>query len=264
MIKPIEHDFSILKEMGFSRSPVGVKFEFSKPEGIARLSKQLALCEMVREAQNSDAPFYMDKGCENCMGKGAMGMLGPEDPNWAVAGLIGERMDIFRDAGANMRCMTHYTTFKPGAVNYIVFSKICTMDFEPDLMIFTGTMAEVNVILRAMAYSTGEMIESKATPVFQCSWLFSYPQLTGKVNYIPMGIGHGTTARETYEPGEFVVSVPSQWFPIILENLKIMEHVPHAWAVGRDAWLEEEGGIYGKLAQDGEAVAAEVANIQLA
>ncbi|WP_139652470.1 DUF169 domain-containing protein [Raoultibacter phocaeensis] len=250
-IKPLEHDFSVFEKLGFEDPPVGVKFEYFKPNSIERLDRSLAMCEMVKEAQLRDSAFYMDEGNENCMGKGAMGMM-PEDPSWACAGLIGERMGIFKDAGANMRCMQHYTTFDKGAVNYVAFAQLSALDFEPDLMVFSGPMETCEIVLRAMAYSTGEMYESKATPVFQCSWLYSYPQLTGKVNYIVMGTGHGTTARETYKSGTVLVSVPSPWFPVILENLASMELVPRAWSVGREAWLEEEGALYGKLAADAE------------
>lgn len=251
-IQPKTHDFSILGRIGFDREPVGVKFEYFKPKTIHRLEKPMAMCEMVREAQERDAPFYMDKDNENCMGKGAMGMM-DDDPSWAAAGLIGERMGIFSDAGANMRCMQHYTTFGKGAVRYVVFARLSVLDFEPDLLIFTGPMEQCEVVLRAMSYSTGAMYESRATPVFQCSWLYSYPQLTGKVNYLVMGTGHGTTAREAYEPGSILVSVPLPWLSTILENLVRMGGTPHAWAVGREAWLEEEEGIYRRLIEDSDA-----------
>lgn len=72
----------------------------------------MAMCEMVREAQTRDTPFYMDESNEDCMGGAPWG--------WCP-------------------------------------------------------MSQCEVILGAMAYSTGEMFESKATPVFQCSWLYSYP-----------------------------------------------------------------------------------------
>lgn len=250
-IAPLQHDFSVLNELTFDNPPVGVKFEFFKPETIERLDTELAMCEMVREAQIRSTPFYMDKDNENCMGKGAMGMMG-DTPGWAEAGLIGERMDIFKDAGANMRCMRHYTTFENGSVNYVAFAQLSALTFEPDLLIFNGTMNQCEKILRAMSYSTGEMYESKSTPVFMCSWLYSYPQLSGKVNFIVMGAGHGSTARKAYESGSIMVAVPSPWFPIILENLTLMDRDVHAWQLTRNEWLKEEEGIYAKLISDAE------------
>ncbi len=248
---PRTTDFSALSKLAFEYEPVGVKFEYFRPQGIEALDTPLAMCEMPREAQKREAPFYMDRSNENCMGKGAMGMMGDE-PSWAAAGLIGERMGIFRDASANRNCMTHYTVMHPGSVNYIVFSKLSVMDFEPDLVVFTGEIDTIGTIMRAMSYATGEVFESKATPVFQCSWMFSYPVTSNKVNYIPLGTGHGTTARRCYQKNELICSVPRPWFPTILESLKEMPLVPEAWEMSREEWLEAEEGIYGKIISDAQ------------
>lgn len=250
-MKPRTTDFSALSKINFEFEPVGVKFEYFKPEGIEPLETPMAMCEMPREAQKRDTAFYMDRSNENCMGKGAMGMMS-EDPSWAAAGLIGERMDIFRDATANRNCLTHYTVMRPSAVNYIVFAKLSVVDFEPDLLIFSGEIDTVGTIMRAMSYATGEMFESKSTPVFQCSWLFSYPVTTNKVNYIPIGMGHGTTARRCYRKGELLCSVPRPWFGTILESLNEMPLVPGAWEMTREEWLEVEEGIYGKIISDAQ------------
>ena len=50
-------DYSILNKFGFERKPVGVKFLPERPEGIAKLTKELNFCEMLKEAQTSE-PFY--------------------------------------------------------------------------------------------------------------------------------------------------------------------------------------------------------------
>lgn len=250
-MKPLKTDFSNLKLIDWGEyEPVGVKFEYFKPEGIEPLDHALALCEFPREAQKRDHAFYMCRENENCMGKGAMGMMDGPEPTWAGAGLIGQYMDIFKDATANQKCMRNYTVMNPGGTNYVVFAKLSVMDFEPDLIVCTGDMDQVGTLLRAMAYSTGEMFESKATAVFQCAFMFAYPVMTGKVNYIPLGTGHGTTARRTYATGEVMISIPSNWFSIIMENLGDMPLVPEAWAMSREEWLEAEEGIYGQIISD--------------
>lgn len=251
--KPLETDFSPIEKVGFDRPPVGVKFDFYKPEGIEKLQEPTALCEMIRTAQNSDAPFYMDKTNEDCFGRGALGMMGKDNPGWAEAGLIGPLVGVFKTPGANMKCMTHYTNIAPGAINYVAFAQLPQLEFEPDLMVFTGPMRKCGAILRAMSYSTGEMFESKATPVFQCSWLFAYPYMTGKVNYVTMGAGFGTTAREIYDPGEVIVVVPSPWFKEVMSNLAEMDVELPAWQMGREKWIPEEKKIYGDLAAHAEA-----------
>lgn len=249
-MKPLKTDFSILEELGFERPPVGVKFEYFKPEGIEPLDHSLALCEFPREAQNVAKPFYMCRENEDCMGKGALGMMEGPDPSWAMAGIIGERMEVFADGIANRKCMQHYTLMNPGGTNYVVFSQLSCLEFEPDLLICSGNVTQIGRLLRAMSYSTGEMFESKATPVFMCAWIFSYPVMTGKVNYVTMGMGHGTGGRHCYEPGEMLIMIPSNWFATILENLKVMPDAPHAWKVSREEWLEEEAGIYNQIIED--------------
>lgn len=252
-MKPLETDFSPIEKIGLERPPVGVSFDFFKPEHIKPLETPVAMCEMIRTAQNADAPFYMDRDNEDCFGRGAMGMMGKDDPGWAEGGLIGPRVGVFKNPGANMRCMTHYTKVPVGGINYISFAKLPVLDFEPDLMIFTGPMRKVGAVMRAMAYSTGEMFESKSTPVFQCNWLFAYPYMTGKVNFITMGMGFGTTAREIYDPGEVIVVVPSQWFKEVMSNLEEMEIEIPAWRMGREKWIPEEKRVYGELAAEAEA-----------
>jgi uncharacterized protein (DUF169 family) len=223
------------------RAPIGINYEFFRPEGVEQLDKSLALCEMVKEAQQRDKPFYMSRENEDCAGKCALGMM--EGPSWGEAGEIGERMDIFQDARANMNCISHYRTFKPGLVNYAVYSRLDQLAFEPDLLVFVGRAEQTEIILRAMAFSTGEMYESKATPVFQCSWLYTYPFLSQKVNYVVTGMSFGMRARGVYPPGLVIVSVPWNWIPTIAGNMKEMKFVLPAWTLGRDPWMKEEAKI---------------------
>ncbi len=250
-MSPLTTDFSNLEKVGFDLPPVAVKFEYFKPEGVEPLDPPLAMCEMPRHAQTSGKVFYMDITNEDCMGKGAMGMLG-EDPSWATAGLIGERMWVFKDPGANIRCMKHYTFFPRKSVNYIIFAPLPACTFEPDLLICTGDVKQVGAIMRAASYSTGDAFVSMSTPVFQCSWMFAYPFIENKVNYFTLGMGLGTGGRKAYTPGEMMVSVPRPRFRDIMESLGEMEIVNPAWQGTREEWIEKEAGIYAKLISDAE------------
>lgn len=240
-LRPLKQDLSIFNKLELEKQPVGINYEFFKPDGFEQLGKSLALCEMVKEAQGRGKPFYISKDNEDCAGKCALGMM--EGPAWGEGGEIGERMDIFQDARANMNCVSHYRTFKPGQVNYAVFSPLDQLTFEPDLLVFVGRAEQAEIILRAMTYSTGEMYESKSTVVFQCSWLYTYPFLAQKVNYVMTGTSFGMRARQVYPPGLAIVSVPWNWIPTIAENMKEMKFVLPAWTLGRDSWMKEETKI---------------------
>ena len=240
-LRPLTHDLSVFHKLELERSPVGIKYEFFKPEGIGKLNKTMALCEMIKEAARTDKPFYIARDNEDCAGKGALGMM--EGPKWGEAGEIGEKLHIFQDGRANRHCVTHYKTFTPGTVNYAVFSRLDQLDFEPDLLVFVCPVDKGEILLRAMTYSTGEMYESKSTTVFQCSWLYTYPVITQKVNYVTTGLSFGMRARQVYPAGLVIVSIPWNWIPTIAENLKEIDFVLPAWTMGRDAWMEEEARI---------------------
>ncbi len=244
-LRPLKQDLSIFNKLELERPPVGIKYEFFKPEGVDKLNRSAALCEMVKLAQQSKKPFYIARDNEDCAGKCALGMM--EGPAWGEAGEIGERMDIFQDNRANRHCTTHYKTFKPGTVNFAVYANLEQLSFEPDLLVFVGKIDQAEIVLRAMTYSTGEMYESKSTPVFQCSWLYTYPVLTQRINYVVTGFSFGMRARNVYPAGVAIVSVPWNWIPTIAENMKEMKFVLPAWTLGRKAWMEEEARILDRI-----------------
>jgi hypothetical protein len=39
---------------------IGIKFELTPPKGVELLNKKSALCEMFKEAQGAEQPFYDD------------------------------------------------------------------------------------------------------------------------------------------------------------------------------------------------------------
>ncbi len=101
-------------------------------------------------------------------------------------------------------------------MNYAAFASLDALDFEPDLLILMATPSQAEVVLRAMSYSTGELWESKKTPVLSCAWIFAYPWLTGKVNYMITGMGFGSKAREALPEGWMLISIPWDKIPVII------------------------------------------------
>jgi uncharacterized protein (DUF169 family) len=237
-LKPLSQDLSIFSKLNLERQPVGVKFLYNKPEGITQLDKELALCEMFKEAQNRDTPFYITKQNENCTGKLALGWM--DMPSWAASGQIGEKFQIFQAPRANQRLYQYFHEFKPGIVNYLVFSRLEELSYEPDLLILTAKPSQAEIVLRAMTYSTGELWQPKATPVLGCSWLYVYPYETGNVNYVMTGMHFGMKAREVFPEGLVIISIPYNWIPVITQNLKEMNWVLPAYSLGREAWMKVE------------------------
>jgi len=249
-MRPLTQDLSIFNKFKFKNPPVAVKFELFKPEGIERLDKKLALCEMVKEAQKRGTPFYFDKENEDCFGKAPLGMEAM--PPWGEGGYLGPKFEIFQDARANSRLYEHLPKFPLGTVNYVAMSTLDKLTFEPDLLILMATPNQTEIVMRSMAYSTGEIWESKKTGVLGCAWMYVYPYRSGKVNYIPTGLTFGMKAHQVFEEGWMLISIPWDWISIITQNLKEMKWVLPSYTDGREKFIEREKGYLMELSQKSE------------
>ncbi|MCJ7426716.1 MAG: DUF169 domain-containing protein [Dehalococcoidales bacterium] len=166
-MRPLKSDLSIYKKFNFKNPPVAVKFLLSKPEGIKQLDKALPFCEMLREAQRGGIPFYFSKENESCVGKVVLGM--DDMLPFVEGGLIGPRFGIYQEPRANNKIYQYIPKFDKGIVNYVAFSPLDKLPFEPDLLVLTATPSQAEIVLRAMSYSTGEIWETRATGVLGCA-----------------------------------------------------------------------------------------------
>lgn len=222
-MRPLQTDLSIYSKFNFEKPPIGVNYLFDKPDGIEQLDKSLALCEMLKEAQQRNAPFYITKENENCSGKIYLGMA--SWPPHSDGGTIGVKQQVFQEPRANLRIRKFISYLDKGTVNYVALSPLDKLALEPDLLILTATPSQAEILLRAMIYSTGEMYESKTTYVGACSWLYIYPFLSGKVNYTVTGMSYGMKGRKVFPEGLILISIPYQWISTVTRNLNEMNWV---------------------------------------
>jgi uncharacterized protein (DUF169 family) len=234
-IRPLNTDLSILNKLELENQPVGIKFLYNKPEGVPRLGKNLAFCLMPEEAQKSGA-FYVDETHFECAGPLCLGIAN-DDP-FSVAGQIGTKLglDIFQEARANRRIYEVLPTLKKGSCHFVVFSPLSGLDFDPDVLLITGTARQAEIVLRAYTYSTGEMYISKTTPVIGCAWTFIYPYISGKLNYVVEGICFGHIARQVSTMGYVTVAIPFTLTRLIMDNLREMDWVLPAYTDGREKY----------------------------
>lgn len=244
-MKPLSIDLSVFERFNFEKPPVGVKFLLFRPDGVDRLDKRMALCEMAREASVRTKAFYATKDDENCFGTVALGMV--EAPPFAQAGQIGEGLEIFDEARANARIYEYLPKLHRGTVDYVVFAPLNALTFNPDLLLVSATTKQAEIIFRAMSYTTGEPRESITTGVFGCAWLYAYPYKTGKVNFTPTGLAFGTKAKEIYPEGLMLISIPWDRLPTVSENLKMMKWDLAAYTEGREKFLEQEEELLADL-----------------
>ena len=248
-MRPLQTDLSIYRKFNFEKPPVGIKYLYHKPEGIEPLDKSLALCEMLKEAQQRATPFYFTKENENCFGKSALGMT-EGGASFAESGLLGYKLEVFQEPRANARLFRHNHSLGKGTVNYVIFSPLDKLTFEPDLLVLMTTPGQAEIVLRAMTYSTGDIYESKTSIVLSCSWLYIYPYLSGKLNYMMTGLGFGTKGRQVFPEGWLLISIPYNWIPTITQNLREMKWALPAYTGGKEKFMQYEQQIMKELAQE--------------
>jgi uncharacterized protein (DUF169 family) len=250
-MRPLKQDLSVYERFDFEQPPVAVKFLLTKPDGLEQIDKSLPFCEMIKEAQQRGTPFYFTKENEDCVGKVVLGM--EEMEPFVEGGQIGPKFGIYQEPRANNRIYQYIPKFQKGLVNYVAFSALNALTFEPDLLILYATPSQAEIVLRAMSYSTGEMWDPKATPVLGCAWLFIHPFQSGKVNYTVTGLAFGMKAKQVYPEGQILISIPYQWIPTITHNLNEMEWVLPSYTDGKERFLEREKRVFEEAEQEAQA-----------
>ncbi len=215
----MDHDYSVLDRFGFERPPIGVKFLYDKPEGMERLQEKRPLCMMLTHAHKGNA-FYAGEEDHLCHGVFCLGGdIPPDYENGAVVAEVGQ----VADARAGREVYRTLPRLPKGTVNYVAVAPLAKMTFDPDVMIFAGSIEQAEIILRASTYTTGKLWTAKTSVVLGCAWFFAYPFITGEVNYMVMGINAGgMTAFKVLPVGTALVSVPFQQLPTVLTNLREM------------------------------------------
>jgi uncharacterized protein (DUF169 family) len=222
-----KQDFAILDKFEFDVPPVGVKFLVKRPDTIKRLNENMALCEMLKKAQEGNA-FFVDKENHTC--DAGPYVLGQEDaPEPLISGRFGAGLKIFEEPRSASRLYQYIPRISKGVVNYVAFSPLNKLPFDPDVLIILSRTSQTEILLRAMSYRTGKMWSSKLSAAIGCAWIFVYPYVTGELNYVTAGLGHGMKRRNLFPEGHQIISIPFDLLPSILQTLQDMPWVLPAY-----------------------------------
>jgi len=218
-----KNDLAILDKFEFDVQPVGVKFLANRPDRIARLAENLALCEMLKRAQEGNV-FFVDKENHTC--EAGLYVLGQADaPEPYTSGEFGAGLKIFEEARSASRLYHYIPRIGKGVANHIAFSPLSELPFDPDVLIILAKTSQTEILLRAMSYRTGKMWLSKYSPAIGCAWIYVYPYVTGELNYTITGLGHGMRRRKLFPEGYQLVSIPFDLLPSMLQALRDMPWV---------------------------------------
>jgi uncharacterized protein (DUF169 family) len=217
----------IFEKFDFDIPPVGVKFLTEQPDTVERLDEKLALCEMLSKAQQGDS-FFADAQNHTC-GAGLY-VLGQADITAPFAsGNFGAGLEIFEAPRSAGRLYHYIPKIESGVANYIAFCPLDRLEFDPDLLILLASTSQTEILLRAMSYRTGDMWVSKFSAAIGCAWTYSYPFLTGKLNYFVTGLGHGMKRRKLFPEGRQIISIPFDLLPSMIQTLQEMPWVLPAY-----------------------------------
>ena len=223
----MKRDLAVLDGFDFDVQPVGVKFSAERPGSVGRLGENLAFCEMLKRAQEGNA-FYADAENHSC--EAGLYVLGQADaPEPFVSGRFGAGLKIFEEPRAASRLYQYIPKIGRGVTNYVAFSPLDKLPFEPDVLILLANTNQTEILLRAMSYRTGEMWQSKFSSAIGCAWIYIHPYLTGELNYTITGLGHGLKRRKLFPEGQQLVSVPFDLLPSLLQTLQDMPWVLPAY-----------------------------------
>jgi uncharacterized protein (DUF169 family) len=220
-------DLAILDKFDFDVQPVGVKFLVKQPDLVDRLDENMAFCEMLKRAQEGNV-FYVDAENHTC--EAGLYVLGQADaPEPYISGQFGAGLKIFEGPRTASRLYQYIPKIGEGVVNYVAFSPLNKLPFEPDVLILLTNTSQTEILLRAMSYRTGKMWSSKFSPAIGCAWIYIYPYLTGELNYAITGLGHGMRRRKLFPEGLQLVSIPFDLLSSLVQTLQEMPWVLPAY-----------------------------------
>jgi uncharacterized protein (DUF169 family) len=223
----IKADLAILDRFHFGVQPVGVRFSVRRPDSVDRLGEKMAFCEMLKWAQEGNA-FYADAENHACgAGSYVLGQADAKEPY--ISGEFGAGLKIFAEPRAASRLYLYIPKIGRGVVNYVAFSPLSELIFEPDVLIILADASQTEILLRAMSYKTGVMWSSKFSAAIGCAWVFIYPYLTGELNYAITGLGHGMKRRKLFPEGLQLISIPFDLLSSLLQTLQDMPWVLPAY-----------------------------------
>jgi len=213
-----------IAKLNLEYAAVAVKMCFEKPDcpSVEELGeKKSAFCTYVSLAQKTGKKFYMAKDDDECYGKLAMGMI--EKPPVTASGQAGYDFGCYAAPNACRNLYQNLPMIEPHTVNYVEFCPVSQCDFDPDLIVFVAALPQADIIMRATSWISGDLWESKSSPVLSCTWMYAYPVISGKVNHITTGFYHGLKRRKTYPEGLRMISVPYQKLPEFEKALTEMD-----------------------------------------
>ncbi len=216
-----EKDKDLIRKLDLQYPAVAIRMCLEKPNVPRYDGPECAFCQFVKYAQDTGKHFYMQMEDDQCYGKLAMGMI--DKPPVTASGQAGYDFGCYQTPMGCRQLYQKMPILEPGTIRYVEFCPAIDCDFDPDLLFFIADLPKADILMRATSWVSGDLWESKSSPVVSCSWMYAYPIISGKVNHITTGFYHGLKRRKAYPAGLRMISVPYQKIPEFFYALENMD-----------------------------------------
>jgi len=203
--------------------PLAIKMVSSEdeiPEGAKRPLKDygasFTLCQALALGRKEGLTIVLDKESQSC--PIALAGLGFVSPDEYLSGKY-KLAPVNRPAEAQKRAAEATPRFEFGRFNHILISPIQTANFDPDVIIFYGSGAQVMRMIQAAVFASGESLTSKSTGAGGCLLPIVAPMLKGECKYtVP---GNGERRLGLIADGELAFAMPRDRFDEVIDGLKL-------------------------------------------
>ena len=206
------HSAKLQEALGLEGSPVAAAILPQPPDGLKEWRRKATPCMMLQSARRGIA-FYCSGDSIFCSGRAHLGIAEPPVRNLEDFLVRGEKLSGSRAAAHKMLELVKKRTPKLG--EYLAFSPLEKVSFNPDVILFVGTPLQISRIIFLDAFETGEIDTVHGEPL--CSGVIATPITTRKigVSFLDM------TCRRfgKYKPEEMVIGVPSERLSRIVNSI---------------------------------------------
>lgn len=174
------------------------------------------LCQALALSRRDGLTIVLDKDSQSCpIALAGLGFVSPEEylsGKYALA-------PMNQPTEARIKAAEEMPRFQFGKYRYILISPIKTASFDPDVIIFYGSGAQVMRMIQAAVFASGESLRSKSTGAGGCLLPIVEPIVEGKCKYtVP---GNGERRLGLIADGELVFAMPSNRFEEVVSGLKL-------------------------------------------
>jgi len=217
----IEKTFSIY--IRHQTHPLAVKMLSGKDEiptsakaPLKDFGAPFALCQAVGVSRREGLCIALDRESLSCpIALAGLGFVRPEE---FLSGKY-KLAPTNQGTEARKRIAESLPRFAFGKYRSVVIAPLATADFDPDVIVFYGSSAQVMRLIQAAVFASGKGLASKAMGTGGCLLPIVGPVIEGVCNYaVP---GNGDRRLGLAADGELIFAMPRSRFEEVVAGLKL-------------------------------------------